>query len=322
MRIKNLTLKNNLILAPMASVNCLAFRLLCKKYEAGLVSTPMMFADEIVNDFEKTKRIVEFNKEEQPILSQIVGNKGNIMKEATQKIEDFSDIIDINLGCPEKKVLGQRAGSFFMKHPEQIRKILTPVLDSTNKPVSVKIRTGWDEHNTKEILKHLIDQDISMITIHGRTKKQLYSGKSNLDEIKKANEFVKKTNDKIKVICNGDGLKPGSCKFNLDYTKTDGIMIARGAIGNPFIFKRTNELLKKGSNNFEPSTQDRIDALNEFYELYSKQKRQKINEVRDHTLWTLKRINNSIRIKRDILNAETIDDMQFIINEKLGEKEW
>ena len=181
MKIGKVKLDNQLILAPMAAVNCLAFRLLCKEEGAGLVSTAMIVSNQIVANPEKIIERTCFLKQEKPISVQLLGSDPKINKQATEIVDEYADIIDFNMGCPEKDAIKLKSGAYFIKHPENIEKSIKPIIDNTNKPVTAKIRIGWDENsvNTLQVVKILEDLGVAAITIHGRTKAQGYSGKSD-----------------------------------------------------------------------------------------------------------------------------------------------
>src|SRR3989338_7017172 len=269
MNIGNVKLKSRLILAPMAAVNCTAFRLLCKEYGAGLVYTQMIDADGLVA--EKSKLLdnyVGFSDKEHPIAAQIVGANLDNMIKAVKILEEYADIIDINLGCPDSNVLGKKAGAYFVKHPNLIKRLVKPIVESTERPVTAKIRTGWDETsiNAVEVAKILEECGCKAIAVHARTRKQQYTGKADWEVIKQVKESVS-----IPIIGNGDVFKPGSAKAMLEQTNCDFVMIGRGTIGNPFIFSRTNYLLDHGKNAPEQTIEEIKMAFERFYALYQQQ---------------------------------------------------
>lgn len=311
LKIGKVKISNPLVLAPMAAINCPAFRIICKNYGAGLIYTQMMHCSALVNvynsDKEKAFEIyIDFEKNEHPITAQIVGSDPEYMKQATQILSEHADIIDINFGCPESNILAGKAGAFFIKHPEQMDKVLNTVMENTNLPVTAKIRIGWDENsiNAVEVSKKLEDFGLSAIAVHGRTKQQGYSGKANWDIIKQVKE---KTN--IPIIGNGDIFKPGTAKSMLEQTGCDFVMIGRGCLGNPFMFKRTLAILEQGRNIPEPTKEERIASFFEFLELYGKQKRQSFTELKDHAMWFTKGLEDSKKTRPKIMKIEDKEEL-------------
>lgn len=311
LHIGKIRISNPLVLAPMAAVNCPAFRVLCKRYGAGLIYTPMMHCNGLVEiynkDIEKAKELyINFEHEERPISAQLVGSDPKYLKQAAEILSEHADIIDINFGCPESNILAGKAGAFFIKHPEQMDKVLNAILNNTNLPVTAKIRIGWDNSsiNALEVCKKLEDFNLSAIAIHGRTKQQGYSGKADWEIIKKVKE---KAN--IPIIGNGDVFKPGTAKAMLEQTRCDFAMIGRASLGNPFIFKRTSELLKTGKNTPEPTKEETLSSFFEFLELYEKQKRQNFSELRDHALWFTKGLENSKKMRPEIIKLQDKDSL-------------
>lgn len=258
-------------------------------------------------DKEKAKKIyIDFEEEEKPFSAQLVGSDPQYLSEATQILSKYADIIDINFGCPESNILAGKAGAFFSKHPEQMDKVLNAVLENTKHPVTAKIRTGWDEKNINavEVCKKLEDFGIAAVAIHGRTKKQGYSGKADWNIIKKAKGSVN-----IPVIGNGDIFKPGTAKFCLEKYGVDFIMIGRASLGNPFIFKRTLALLEKGEKIEEPTKEEKMACFLEFLKLYERQKRQSFSELRDHALWFTKGIEGSRELRNKMVKLQTKEEL-------------
>ena len=312
-KIGNVKIENNLILAPMAGVNCSAFRLLCKEYGAGLVTTQMFHCDSIeeLEKQDKLKTLLGIRKDERPISIQIVGSNPENIKKSTLILNNYADIIDFNLGCPDKNILANKAGGFFSKHPEQIEKNIKPLIENAKKPVTAKIRIGWNnnEITMEKQIKILEDLGVDAISIHGRTVKQKYQGKSNWDLIKKAKEI-----SNVKIIGNGDIDKPGTAKARLEQTKVDFLMIGRATLGNPFIFKQINYLLKNNKNMLEPTNQEKVNAFLRFSELYQENKDQsKISEFRQHAMWFTKSIKCAKKLRNDIMQLEDYDKILNLI---------
>jgi len=319
LKIGNVKINNPLVLAPMAAVNCPAFRLLCKKYGAGLVYSPMIHCNSLTHLWKDDKELVfenfiNFQDEERPLAAQIVGSDPKLMGEAASILSDYADIIDLNFGCCDADILGGKAGAFFIKHPEQIDKVVKSVLDNTNLPVTAKIRIGWDEKsiNALEVSKKLEGLGVAAIAVHARTKSQRFSGKADWSMIKKVKDSIN-----IPVIGNGDVSLPGSAKAMLDQTGCDFVMIGRAAMGNPFIFSRTKYLLDNGSNAPEPSRREIKKCILEFISLYEHQKRQKFSELRDQMLWFVKGLDGARKIKQDIIHLKEKDDLKEYLDRVL-----
>jgi len=305
-------LENQLILAPMAAVNCSAFRLICKEYGAGLVTTQMFHCNLISSVFNEDKskfeRLLGVQEKERPLSIQIVGADKEKIKESTLILNNYADIIDFNLGCPDKDILAGKSGAFFSKHPEQIPKVIKPLIESSKKPVTAKIRLGWDDKTITvlEQAKILEDLGVNAIAIHGRTAKQGYQGNADWDMIKKIKE---KAN--IPIIGNGDIFKPGTAKALLEQSKVDFLMVGRGVLGNPILFKQIDYLLKNGKNMHEPSSREKQAAFSRFAELYKQNTGQySISEFRNHAMWFTKSVQNARFIRNQIM---TIDDFDKIV---------
>lgn len=304
LKIGNLELKNNLILAPMLGVNCNVFRLLCKQYGAGLVYTPMIHPDSL--KYQKDK--IDIIKEEKPIAAQIVGKDPKELSQAAITLEDHADIIDINLGCPDKEILAKKAGAFLIKHPEQFVKPISKVISSVNCPITAKIRIGWDDTciNAVEVAKSLEDLGINAITVHGRTRKQVYSGKARWDIIKQVKDKVN-----IPIIGNGDVFSHLDYNNMLNKTNVDFVMIGRGAIGNPLIFHNClnqDNIIKKDNKTAK-------NLFDEFYDLYQKHSpRDSFTEIRQHAMWFVKGIKGAARIKDNLMKCNNIDKVKQIID--------
>ena len=300
-------LDSRLILAPMAGVNCAAFRLICKKSGAGMVSTPMIHVKGLCENPEPIIDRTCFIKDERPISVQFVGSDPVAAGNATKIIENYADVIDINMGCPEKDILKDKSGSFFTKHPEQMKKIVEPIINSTNKPVTAKIRIGWDDNsiNTLTSVKVLEDLGVSAIAIHGRSKAQGYSGVANLEEIRKAKEVAN-----VPIIGNGDIDKPGKAKAMFEKTKCDYAMIGRGAMGNPLLFKTSNYLLEHGKNLEEPSEEEKINTFYEFLKYYEKyENNRSFSELRQQSMWFTKSLKGAKILRQKLITAKTVQEI-------------
>jgi nifR3 family TIM-barrel protein len=265
----------------MLGVNCTAFRLMCHYYGAALVYSAMIFSEGLVKG--QKENMIDFIKEERPLVIQIIGRKPPLMIESLQYIEPYADIIDLNFGCPESDILGQKMGAFFSKHPDQMSKIISKVAGATNKPVTAKIRIGWDSQNINHIraAKVVEDAGAAAIAVHARTKEQGYSGKANWTAIKQVKDKVN-----IPVIGNGDIREASDARKMLQQTGCDFVMIGRAAMGNPYLFKQCKDLLENNKTTPDLTTKQKGEELIKFINLYNKvQKRRSFSELRQHAMW-------------------------------------
>ncbi|MCK5283293.1 MAG: tRNA-dihydrouridine synthase family protein [Nanoarchaeota archaeon] len=309
-KIANINLENNLVLAPMLGVNCNAFRLLSKNHGASLVSTPMIHPDSIFNQKDKDDII----KQEKPISAQIVGKDPEKMSRAAIILEEKADIIDINLGCPDKDVLAQQSGAFLTKHPEQMIKPISKVISSVNCPVTAKIRIGWDNNsiNAIEVSKKLEDLGIAAITVHGRTRKQGYTGEADWDIISEVKKAIN-----IPIIGNGDIFEPEDYQNMLEKTNVDFVMIGRGATGNPQIFENCLRY-KEGKALIEKDLKLSYSFFLEFLNYYKEYSpRDNFSEIRQHALWLLKGIKNSSNLKKNLSLTKNIESLKNIFEKEL-----
>ena len=289
LKIGNVELDNNLILAPMAGVTNLPFRMICEKFEPGMVCTEMASSRAIFYNDSKTKRLLNTEGERRPISFQIFGSDEETMGYAAKYMSKIADIIDINMGCPAPKVVKNGDGSKLLLDLEKAKNIMKAVVKNSSVPVTLKIRKGWDKEHIVAIQVAKIAEEvgISAITIHGRTRSEFYTGKADWNIIKEVKDSVK-----IPVIGNGDIV--------------DGIMIGRGSFGNPWIFRNIKYFLETGKKLSNPTKQERIDIIKEHIELAVKEKGEiAIKELRKHIAWYTKNLKNSSEFRNNINKIET-----------------
>lgn len=314
MRIGNVTLDNNIILAPMAGVTDLPFRLLCKEQGAGLLCMEMVSAKAIYYNNKNTESLMEIDERERPVSLQLFGSDADIMSEMAKKIEEKPfDILDINMGCPVPKVAGNGEGSALMKKPELVREIVSKVVKATCKPVTVKIRKGFDEScvNAVEIAKIIEDCGAAAVAVHGRTREQYYSGRADWDIIRQVKEAVS-----IPVIGNGDVTGPESAKRMLEETGVDGIMIGRAARGNPWIFGQIKEYLETGTFPQKPELSEVREMMlrHARMQLECKGEYTGIREMRKHVAWYTAGYPNSAKLRAKINEVETYQELEALLN--------
>ena len=316
MKIGNIVLDGQVILAPMAGVCNSAYRKICKEMGAALVCAEMVSDKGMIYNSKKTKGMLYFEENERPISQQIFGNSKETFVEAAKMVYDIMkpDIIDINMGCPVPKVaIRSQAGSALLKNPDLIYNIVSSVVKAVPVPVTVKIRSGWDSNsiNAVEIAKIVESAGASAITVHPRTRSQLYSGKADLEIIKQVKENVT-----IPVIGNGDIVDIESAKHMLEYTKCDAIMIGRGVLGNPWLIKEIDTYLKTGKMIDKPSFEERIDMCYHHLDYLLKIKNETVAvlEMRSHIAWYIKGMPYHKEIKNLIFKAKTKEEIAEILD--------
>lgn len=308
LNIGDLKLKNNIILAPMAGVTDLPFRKICKEFGPGLVCAEMVSSKAIYHDDSKTKLLMNTEGEERPISMQIFGSDEETMGFAAKYVSDLADIVDINMGCPAPKVVKNGDGSKLLLDIEQAQKVIQAVVKNSNKPVTLKLRKGWDHNNIVaiEFAKMAEKCGVSAIIIHGRTRTDMYSGHVDYDIIKKVKESVS-----IPVIGNGDIVDEESALEMFEKTGVDGIMIGRGAFGNPWIFERIRYFLETGNKLDAVSNEEKLRVIKKHikYELECKNEITAIRELRKHIAWYTKNMPQSSEFRNEINKIENIDEL-------------
>ncbi len=309
MKIGNLNLDNKVFLSPMAGVTDLPFRLICKEQDCGMLYTEMVNAKALCYDDQNTKKMLKIEEEEHPVAIQIFGSDPEYMGGAAKILNSYpNEILDINMGCPAPKVVKNGDGSALLKNPELAAKVLRSVVDNSEKPVTLKIRKGWDDTciNAVEIAKIAQDCGISAIAVHGRTREQYYSGKADWDIIKEV-----KQNVSIPVIGNGDVFEVEDAINMLNKTNCDAIMIGRGAQGNPWIFKRINHYMQTGEILPDPTLEEKIDTAMKHLKLAVQEHGEyvAVREMRKHIAWYLKGLRNSAKVRDEINKIESYEEV-------------
>lgn len=300
LKIGNVNLENNILLAPMAGLTDLPFRLMCEKFKPGLVCTEMVSAKALFYGDEKTKKLLKIEGEKRPVAVQIFGSDIESMKYAANYVSDFADIVDINMGCPAPKIVKNGDGSKLLLDLKLAEEIISEVVKSSKVPVTVKFRKGWNNENIVacDLAQIAEKSGASAITIHGRTRQEFYSGNADWEIIKKVKNSVN-----IPVIGNGDVKSPEDAKKMFEQTGVDGIMIGRGTLGKPWIFKQVADYLTNGvyDTNF-PDLNSKLDIMLEHLELEVKEKGEDVGvkEMRKHFAYYVKNLRQASSIREQI----------------------
>ena len=315
LEIGKVKLENPCILAPMAGVTDLPFRLLCREQGVGLLSMEMVSAKAISFHNKNTQALMEIAPGENPISLQLFGSDADIMSEMAKEIEERPfDILDINMGCPVPKVVNNGEGSALMKDPKRVEEIVTKTVKATKKPVTVKIRKGFDEEhvNAVEIARIIEASGAAAIAVHGRTRVQYYSGEADWDIIRQVKEAVS-----IPVIGNGDVTSAVRAKQMMDETGCDGVMIGRAARGNPWIFRETAQYLETGTLPERPSKREVKEMILRHCELQLQYKGEYtgIREMRKHVAWYTAGYPHSSKLRGRINEIESMDALKKLLEE-------
>ena len=311
-KIGNIEVENNVFLAPMAGVTDIPFRKICRKFGPGLTYTEMASTKAMEFGSDKTEKIIQIMSDERPSIVQIFGSDKDTIRKTIEKLnqQEDIDIIDINMGCPAPKLVKNGDGAGLLLDLKKVEEIIKEATSVSKKPITVKTRKGFNDDiiTAVEVAKICEKYGVAMITIHGRTREQYYSGVADLDIIKKVKESVK-----IPVIGNGDITDVESAKKMFEYTGCDGIMIARGAQGNPWIFKSILD-----GKDYVPSYEERLQIILEHikYELENEEnKKNAVFKMRKHIAWYLKSLPNSTYVKDKINREEDIEKVIQLLKE-------
>ena len=321
-KIGDIQLKNRVVLAPMAGVCNSAFRLTVKEFGAGLVCAEMVSDKAILYKNAKTMDMLYIDEREKPLSLQIFGGEKETLVEAAKFVDNntTADIIDINMGCPVPKITKCDAGAKWLLDPNKIYDMVAAVVDAVKKPVTVKMRMGWDEEHiyAVENAQAVERAGGKAVALHGRTRVQMYEGEANWDIIKEVKQAVN-----IPVIGNGDVKTPQDAKRMLDETGVDGVMIGRAALGNPWMIYRTVKYLETGELIDEPTVREKIDVCKLHLERLINLKGEHIavREMRKHAAWYLKGIRGNAKVRNAINNCETKEELVSLLERFASEVE-
>ena len=316
LKIGNVELENNVILAPMAGVTDMPYRILCREQGAGLVCMEMVSAKAILYKNRNTKALLEVEERERPVSVQLFGSDPEIMADIAKLIEPGPfDIIDVNMGCPVPKIVNNGEGSAMMKNPKLAEAVLGAMVKAVKKPVTVKFRKGFTDSdvNAVEFAKMAESCGVAAVAVHGRTREQYYSGKADWDIIRRVKEAVK-----IPVIGNGDVFTPEDAGRLLEETGCDGIMVARGTKGNPWIFHRINHYLETGEVLPGPSVQGIREMILRHSRMLADYKGERVamREMRSHMAWYTSGLAHSASIRREINSVETMEGLTDLLDRR------
>lgn len=319
LKIGNVELENRYILAPMAGVTDLPFRLLCKEQGAGLLCMEMVSAKAILYKNRNTKSLLEIHPKERPVSLQLFGSDPDIMSEIAKQIEELPfAILDINMGCPVPKIVKNGEGSALMRNPALVHEIVSKVAKAIEKPVTVKIRKGFDDDsvNAVEIARIIEDAGAAAVAVHGRTREQYYSGKADWDIIRQVKEAVS-----IPVIGNGDVSSGEDAERMVSETRCDGIMVGRAVQGNPWIFQELIHYEETGEKLARPSVTEVREMMLRHAKLQMECKGDytAIREMRKHVAWYTAGFPNSARLRAEINQVESYEELEKLLFEKLHE---
>jgi len=317
LKIGDTILDNNVFLAPMAGITDMPFRILCKEQGCGLVYTEMVSAKGMHYLDEKTRLLTEISEKEKPVAVQIFGSDPDIMAGVAARLNNSeADFIDINMGCPTPKITKNGEGSALMLKPRLVEQIVRQVSGATQKPITVKIRKGWDDSsvNAVEVAQAAAESGAQAVAGHGRTREQFYSGTADWDIIKQVKAAIK-----IPVIGNGDINTPEAAKRMLEHTGCDAVMVGRGAQGNPWIFDRILKYLSTGEIMPEPSVSEKIEMIIRHMDMMTEFKGEHtgVKEMRKHIAWYIKGMYGASQIKERIFKMSVSEHISSLLKEYL-----
>lgn len=317
LKIGNVELENPVILAPMAGVSDLPFRLLCREQGAGMVCTEMISAKAIYYSNKNTESLMAIHSDERPVSLQLFGSEPDILAAMAKQIEDrLFDILDLNMGCPVPKVVNNGEGSALLRKPDLVRKIVSAVVSAVDKPVTVKIRKGFDDKsvNAVEIAKIVEDCGAAAVVVHGRTREQYYSGKADWNIIRQVKEAVS-----IPVIGNGDVDSPEMARAMFEQTDCDGVMVGRAARGNPWLFYRIRRYMETGKIPEKPSVQEVKAMILRHAQMQVEEKGAYtgMREMRKHVAWYTAGFPHSAKLRRQVNELESLDELEELLQKLL-----
>lgn len=316
MKIKDIEIKHGIFLGPMAGVSDMPYRVLCNREGAEVTYTEMVSAKAIYYNNKKTEQLMAIDEEEQLVGVQLFGNEPELIGEMIQKIDNKDiAIFDINMGCPVPKIVNNGEGSALMKNPKLVQQIVRAMVQATKKPITVKIRKGFDDQqvNAVEIAKIAEQEGASMVTVHGRTREQYYSGKADWKIIREVKEALH-----IPVVGNGDVFTAKDAKAMKEITGCDGIMVSRGAMGNPFIFRELIAMYE--GVDYKKPTHDEITSLIMEHArrlIAHKGEYIGVREMRKHVSWYTKGMENAAKVRNEINAIESLEEVEYLLREKL-----
>ena len=321
LQIGNVKLKNNVVLAPMAGVTDLPFRILCKEQGVGLICMEMVSAKAIMYKNKNTEALLSVDENERPVSLQLFGSDPDIVSDIAAQIEGRNfDILDINMGCPVPKVVNNGEGSALMKDPVLAARIVEKTVRAVNKPVTVKFRLGFDEDNINcvDFAKRMEQSGAAAIALHARTRMQYYSGKARWEYIEQVKKAVN-----IPVIGNGDITDGPSARRMMDMTGCDGVMIGRAAQGNPWIFGQIVKYLETGTEQTPPSVREIVEMMRRHGELMRINKGEYIGirEMRKHVAWYMTGRKNAAAYRREACGLESFEEYETFLNKILETEE-